>query len=349
VEKVKQLEGAIPKIANPARYAKENVSNQADTILNRVDAINKKPQGYYEQRILDVQKAMQENRGLTADQQKALEEAQKAIEQYKVYEDAHVQKELTPFTESAQKQADAQAQHQNIVKAAKDELARIKGTYGKIKATAGEGEDYQIPNQFRAGIHNMAHDDIHQFATQEGFSSTDEAVQYLKHLDETSKLKLKDVMPQDSHVLSADDWAHLEHAARKNFAGTPEGQTLDSFISDLINAGKSDKGNFDELYAANKGANDPQSFDELVKLAQMQSAPTDIKTSLRQDPRIKQALGQLDALGGKKPGALPGVPQAQPDTSSLDEMLKFLSQNENVNKSQDVQQVIDQLISPEYV
>jgi hypothetical protein len=338
--------GLVGKVANPARYAKENVSNQADTILNRVDAINKKPQGYYEQRILDVQKAMQSNHGLTADQQKSLEEAQKAIEQYKVYEDAHVQKELTPFTEAAQKQADAQAQHQNIVKAAKDELARIKGTYGKIKATAGEAQDYQIPNQFRAGVNNMAHDDIHQFATQEGFSSVDEAVQYLKHLDETSKLKLKDVMPQDSHVLSADDWAHLEHAARKNFAGTPEGQTLDKFIADLVHAGQSDGKNFNELYAANKGPNDPQSFDELVKLAQMQSAPTDLKTSLRQDPRIKQALDQLDALGGKKPDILPGIPQAQPDTSSIDEMIKFLSQNENVNKSQDVSKVIDQLVSP---
>jgi hypothetical protein len=339
--------GLVGKVANPARYAKENVSNQADTILNRVDAINKKPQGYYEQRILEVQKAMQSNHGLTADQQKSLEEAQKAIEQYKVYEDAHVQKELTPFTEAAQKQADAQAQHQNIVKAAKDELARIKGTYGKIKATAGEAQDYQIPNQFRAGVNNMAHDDIHQFATQEGFSSVDEAVQYLKHLDETSKLKLKDVMPQDSHVLSADDWAHLEHAARKNFAGTQEGQTLDKFIADLVHAGQSDGKNFNELYAANKGPNDPQSFDELVKLAQMQSAPTDLKTSLRQDPRIKQALDQLDALGGKKPDSLPGIPQAQPDTSSIDEMIKFLSQNENVNKSQDVSKVIDQLISPE--
>jgi hypothetical protein len=338
--------GLVGKVANPARYAKENVSNQADTILNRVDAINKKPQGYYEQRILEVQKAMQSNHGLTADQQKSLEEAQKAIEQYKVYEDAHVQKELTPFTEAAQKQADAQAQHQNIVKAAKDELARIKGTYGKIKATAGEGQDYQIPNQFRAGVNNMAHDDIHQFATQEGFSSVDEAVQYLKHLDETSKLKLKDVMPQDSHVLSADDWAHLEHAARKNFSGTPEGQTLDKFIADLVHAGQSDGKNFNELYAANKGPNDPQNFDELVKLAQMQSAPTDLKTSLRQDPRIKQALDQLDALGGKKPDTLPGIPQAQPDTSSIDEMIKFLSQNENVNKSQDVSKVIDQLISP---
>jgi hypothetical protein len=339
--------GLVDKVANPARYAKENVSNQADTILNRVDAINNKPQGYYEQRILEVQKAMQSNHGLTADQQKSLEEAQKAIEQYKVYEDAHVQKELTPFTEAAQKQADAQAQHQNITQAAKDELARIKGTYGKIKATAGEGEDYQIPNQVRAGVNNMAYDDIHQFATQEGFSSVDEAVQYLKHLDETSKMKLKDVMPQDSHVLSADDWAHLEHAARKNFAGTPEGQTLDKFIADLVHAGQSDGKNFNELYAANKGPNDPQSFDELVKLAQMQSAPTDLKTSLRQDPRIKQALDQLDALGGKKPDTLPGIPQAQPDTSSIDEMIKFLSQNENVNKSQDVSKVIDQLISPE--
>jgi hypothetical protein len=318
--------GLVDKVANPARYAKENVANQADTILNRVDAINKKPQGYYEQRILDVQKAMQSNHGLTADQQKSLEEAQKAIEQYKVYEDAHVQKELTPFTESAQKQADAQAQHQTIVKAAKDELARIKGTYGKIKATAGEGQDYQIPNQIRAGVNNMAHDDIHQFATQEGFSSVDEAVQYLKHLDETSKLKLKDVMPQDSHVLSADDWAHLEHAARKNFAGTPEGQTLDKFIADLVQAGQSDGKNFNELYAANKGPNDPQNFDELVKLAQMQS---------NNEPFIPASTEPAGPL------------KINDWQNKADNVLNSLSQNKNVNNSQDVSKVIDQLISPE--
>jgi hypothetical protein len=318
--------GLVDKVANPARYAKENVSNQADTILNRVDAINKKPQGYYEQRILDVQKAMQSNHGLTADQQKSLEEAQKAIEQYKVYEDAHVQKELTPFTEAAQKQADAQAQHQNIVKAAKDELARIKGTYGKIKATAGEGQDYQIPNQVRAGINNMAHDDIHQFATQEGFSSVDEAVQYLKHLDETSKMKLKDVMPQDSHVLSVDDWAHLEHAARKNFAGTPEGQTLDKFIADLVHAGQPDGKNFNELYAANKGQNDPQSFDELVKLAQMQS---------NNEPFIPASNAPAGPL------------KINDWQNKADNVLNSLSQNKNVNNSQDVSKVIDQLISPE--
>jgi hypothetical protein len=151
----------------------------------------------------------------------------------------------------------------------------------------------------------------------------------------------------NSNTLSEQDWKALEDAARKNFSGTPEGQTLDKFIADLVHAGQSDGKNFNELYAANKGPNDPQSFDELVKLAQMQSAPTDLKTSLRQDPRIKQALDQLDALGGKKPDTLPGIPQAQPDTSSIDEMIKFLSQNENVNKSQDVSKVIDQLVSPE--
>jgi hypothetical protein len=321
--------GLVDKVDNPARYAKENVSNQADTILNRVDAINNKPQGYYEQRILEVQKAMQSNHGLTADQQKSLEEAQKAIEQYKVYEDAHVQKELTPFTEAAQKQADAQAQHQNIVKAAKDELARIKGTYGKIKATAGEGQDYQIPNQFRAGVNNMAHDDIHQFATQEGFSSVDEAVQYLKHLDETSKLKLKDVMPQDSHVLSADDWAHLEHAARKNFAGTPEGQTLDKFIADLVHAGQSNNKNFDELYAANKGPNDPQNFDELVKLAQMQSNNEPFI------PASNEPAGPLKINDWQNKG-----------NNNADTAINALLQNKNVNNSQDVSKVIDQLTSP---
>jgi hypothetical protein len=574
--------GAVPKIPNPARYAKENVSNQADTILNRVDAINKKPQGYYEQRILDVQKAMQSNHGLTADQQKSLEEAQKAIEQYKVYEDAHVQKELAPHVAKAQQAADAQAQWEHVVKNAKQQIDQIQGTHGKIYVPKGEREDYQIPKRFLASSNDKVANDIHSFADQEGFKSADEAAAYLRQLDEDAKLRLKDLMPgsskeqpmnvsslspediakayndkqwfhgtgtsnlskenldplagdhqglfghgvymtdnpeiangyansrgkrtstptiydakvnmnrvldlekpipddakqavdkfttpldysynrefgeenhfsnianemakkgatteeiiqkmrqevkdfsheagiptsefvenfqdlainlkehgydgithtgggrtghdphrvlialdpndlyaqtgrtnqitdfnpnnpnellqrhqnMNSNTLSEQDWKALEDAARKNFSGTPEGQTLDKFIADLVHAGQSDGKNFNELYAANKGPNDPQSFDELVKLAQMQSAPTDLKTSLRQDPRIKQALDQLDALGGKKPDTLPGIPQAQPDTSSIDEMIKFLSQNENVNKSQDVSKVIDQLISP---
>jgi hypothetical protein len=105
----------------------------------------------------------------------------------------------------------------------------------------------------------------------------------------------------------------------------------------------------DELYQAVRKDGDPKTLDDLVNMAQLEANTPEqtLKDALKSDPRIKQSLGQLDALGGKKPGALPGIPQAQPDTSSLDEMLKFLSQNENVNNSQDVSKVIDQLISPD--
>jgi hypothetical protein len=320
----------IEKIANPARYAKENVSSQADNILNRLDQVNGPTD--YNKRILDVQKSMQDinNNDVYTGAQQAMDGRQSA-------EDAFVEKYLAPHVDKATREVNG---HQvgDIAKNAKDEIERIKGTYGKIKATAGEEEDYPIPPQFRAGVNNMAHDDLHSFATQEGFNSADEAVQYLQHLDQMSKMK-----PTKSGTKYTEDfWNNLENEARQTFRQSDEGQALDEMAASILN----DKPNFDALYNNARTSGDPQSFDELVRLAQMQSAKPDLKASLKQDPRVRQALDQLNALGGKNT-SLPGVPQAQPDTSAIDDVLKFLSQNENVNNSQDVGQVIDELVSPE--
>jgi hypothetical protein len=99
------------------------------------------------------------------------------------------------------------------------------------------------------------------------------------------------------------------------------------------------------------------------------SKPKNIKDVLASDPKVAEALAKLDALapGSKSPkyqlngdygqgtvedpiSALEGRTIPNAPTPGLkqtpDEILRSL-QNENVNKSQDVSKVIDQLISPE--
>jgi hypothetical protein len=164
----------------------------------------------------------------------------KALEQTPVHEQPgkvpteqeFIDQELAPFKEAAQQQSEAQQAYQIIKKQADAEIARIKGTYGKIKATSGEGQDYPIPPQFRAGVNNMAHDDLHSFATQEGMTP-DEAINYLKKLDDSSKLKLKDMMPADNYVLSPDEWATLEHVAKQKYAEKHGTQGADKAIESI--------------------------------------------------------------------------------------------------------------------
>jgi hypothetical protein len=167
------------------------------------------------------------------DSVKALEQAPVHEQPGKVpTEQEFIDQELAPFKEAAQQQSEAQQAYQIIKKQADAEIARIKGTYGKIKATSGEGQDYPIPPQFRAGVNNMAHDDLHSFATQEGMTP-DEAINYLKKLDDSSKLKLKDMMPADNYVLSPDEWATLEHVAKQKYAEKHGTQGADKAIESI--------------------------------------------------------------------------------------------------------------------
>jgi hypothetical protein len=85
----------------------------------------------------------------------------------------------------------------------------------------------------------------------------------------------------------------------------------------------------DELYLKVKGPNDPKTFDDLIKLAEMENnkanAPVNIKTLLRNDPRIADAIKKLNQLGGKpKETGIPGpdIPTVQ----SYDEMMNSINQ-----------------------
>jgi hypothetical protein len=136
---------------------------------------------------------------------------------YKTLEDSFVQDQLRPHYEYQKQAAEAETKWQTIVTAAKDEIERIKQSFGSIYVPKEAMEDYPLPKQFLAGSKDKHSDDIFTFADQMGFSSPDEAVQYLKALDEESKTKLKDLLPNGQNMISERDLRYKEEALRKEF------------------------------------------------------------------------------------------------------------------------------------
>jgi hypothetical protein len=310
------------RIENPARYARENLGNMADTTLNRVNQLD----GNRNQRVLEVMEQMKANRNLTPEQEEAFTQAQRVWEQRQVREDAFVEQELAPYYESQQVQADIEQQWGTTVKQAKEESQRIKQQFGKIHVPSGRGEDIvdQIPPQFRANKNELAYD-VYKMADEMGMTP-EELVQYLKQLDNDSKLRRKDLGQDDSLRIDENQWQELTNAARLKFAETEEGRAIDQLFTDSLEAGRPT--DVDALYAANRGANDPATFDELIKLAEMEtnSKPIepDLKSLLRNDPKVNNQIQALnDLLGGARQST---ATSPTPNVSSLDEMLSFLDE-----------------------
>jgi hypothetical protein len=317
-----QARGTTPKVANPARYAKEDIGNMADTTLNRVNQLD----GNRNQRVLEVMQDMKANRNLTPEQNEALTQAQQVWEQRQVREDAFVEQELAPYYDSQQNQVNIEQQWGTTVKQAKQEAQRIKQQFGKISVPSGRGDDIvdQIPPQFRANKNELAYD-VYKMADEMGMTP-EELVQYLKQIDNDSKLRKMDLGTDDGLRIKEDDWDGLTMAARRKFAETDEGRSLDQLFVDSLEAGKPT--DVDALYAANRGENDPATFDELIKLAQMEtnSKPIepDLKSLLRNDPRVAEQVQALNNLGGAQPRTAP-VPEQQAD---LDKILQTLSEGD---------------------
>jgi hypothetical protein len=154
-------------------------------------------------------------------------------DQRKAEEDAFVQQQMAPHIEAQKRQAEGQAVWEHAVKTAKSEIERIKGTYGKISVPKGSREDFNIPKQFRASLSDKHADDIHSFATQEGFSSVDDAVQYLQNLEKDSKIRMKDLMGEGK-PMTEDVFTQLENAAREAYRKSGKGQALDNLFSNLM-------------------------------------------------------------------------------------------------------------------
>jgi hypothetical protein len=159
-------------------------------------------------------------------------------QQRQALEDQHVQEQLAPFHEARQQQAAAQQTWETTVKNAKETAAKIKGSFGKISVPKGASEDYPVPPQFKASAKDKTSDDIYKFAEQEGFTSPEEAVHFLQQLDQDSKLKLKDLAPNDGMKLNDQHFKALEDAARKSFADTPHGKAIDSLLNNLMDIHK---------------------------------------------------------------------------------------------------------------
>jgi hypothetical protein len=328
-----------PQQANVARYEKENINNLADNILNQIDQ-PPTPKNFYNQRVLDVQKAMRDQENTDT-----FSTVQDAFNQRDALENSFVQRELEPHVANQTQAANAQAKWESVIKQAKDESERIKSTHGKIYVPKGEREDYGIPQQFRASLTDRHSNDIHSFADQEGFSSVDEAVQYLKQIDADSKLRLKDLTPANNRPITEDGWKLLENEARSKFAQSGEADALDQLIADLLDP--KSRSNIDALYSRAKGANDPKTFDDLIKLAERENdGQANLLGSLRSDPKIREALNQLNALGRPAGRELPPVNTAPP-VGSVDDLLSLLDNPklQNVNNSQAPEQVLASLIS----
>lgn len=159
-------------------------------------------------------------------------------DQRQAMEGNYVNDALAPFRESQAQQAAAEQTWNTTVKQAKQMAQRIKDYHGGI-VPDGNSKDLinEIPKQFKAKKGSKGND-IYSFAQQEGFKSADEAVQFLKQLDADTKIRLKDLAPNDGMKIHEDQWKKLEDAARKSFADSKDGQAVDSLLNDLMNIHK---------------------------------------------------------------------------------------------------------------
>jgi hypothetical protein len=142
---------------------------------------------------------------------------------------------MKPILDNQRAQAEAQTQWEQVIKSAKAEAEHIKGTFGKIYVPKDMIEDYPVPAQFKSSYKNKNTDDIFSFADQMGFSNPHEATQYLRQLDNHTKVKLKDLMPNDTKAYSEQELVDLERSLRNEFAQSEGGKSIDNLLADLLN------------------------------------------------------------------------------------------------------------------
>jgi hypothetical protein len=329
--------GAVTPIDNLSRGDREVLGKQADTILGRSDALVGKPNDYYGQRLLEVQQKMKNAQ--TPEAMRNLEETQKAYDIRKAEEDAFVQERMAPFNDMQQRSAQAESEW-GPVKQLQDEAKRVQKAYGKLYIPEGNQADWsgEVPNRFRAGKNNNQAIDIYKFADDEGFNSVDEAVQYLKNLDEAAKTKLNDLRPSDHMNINADQYDELVKAARDEFAASDTGKGLDTYLADLLDTQNSIDTDIDSLYRSANDGSLPESFDELVKLNELEvnasNAPEsekDLFLMLRRDEELKKATQMFNrSTRGNVPEVQASAPApvaetAPVQTNPLEELMNSLA------------------------
>jgi hypothetical protein len=261
-------------------------------------------------------------------------EMPKVIDEVAPAERDFIDQELAPFRESADAQAQARQSWETVVKGAQEHAKRIKDYYGKI-VPDGNSKDMinEIPPQFRDAKSGKGND-IYSFAEEEGFSSADEAIAFLKQIDADSKTRLKDLMPDDNYVLSSDEWDGLEQVARQKYAeqhGTND--TSMSGVDDILKMlGQEKPGTRTMLNAPTPGIR--QTPDEILKNVNNSQAPEQVLESLVRPKGESEVVNPASASGeiaagaetssNMKPlGIAAGQPKAN-DISWVEEPQKFI-------------------------
>jgi hypothetical protein len=266
--------GATDKV-NLSRGDRELLGKQAENILNRSDTFKNAPEGGFNQRLLDVQKQMQE--AMSTVPPKELDGWMKFGQSSKTMPKARF--DLSPVEQAS----------------SLDPLNRSQQYW------QGRYEDFVQHINQNYNPNNLSEESLNELWTH-----------FAKH-DEPVTLN------------QAVDLAYSEGPQTKT---SSEQFNPVQRLSELLANKKPIKNtNINDLYAAIKQDGDPASFDELIKLAEMEhnasNAPLDLKNLFRQDPKVKQQVQALNELGGLPKKSTPPVSD-QPNVKSLDDMLNLL-------------------------
>lgn len=315
------VRGGVPR-AEVSRGDLESIASKADKTLdltNRLDG-NRNAQLSEMQKLMDdLARSESEQAGQQLDEVWNTRQAE---------EDAFVQDRLAPFN-SMQEQAAAAEAEWKSVQELQNQAKRIQQEYGKLYIPEGNQADWGalVPNRFKAGKNNSQALDIYKFADDEGFASVDDAVKYLQSLDEAVNTKLNDLRPADYMNMGGGRAEALDEAARIEFGNTDTAKGLDTYFDDLLKIQK-DR-NPDDLYQRIRGENDPETFDDLIRLAQMEhNANTnpykpELKEMLRRDPRIRE---MVKAMSPKKaPASASQAPVVNEPQLQMDSLLDSLA------------------------
>jgi hypothetical protein len=250
---------------------------------------------------------------------------------YKALEDNFVKQQLSPHYEYQKQAAEAETKWQTTVNAAKDEISRIKESFGKIYVPKDAMEDYQVPKQFLAGGKDKHSDDIFSFADQMGFSSPDEAVQYLKALDEESKTRLKDLMPSGQNMIPEKDLRYREEALRKEFRAKnpqPAPPKQEQTALDIPQIAPQDRkvsrlATFDEMYQRMQDTAPPKQESKPLN-------PLEFKREKGYDllPKIKNRNGEKPATTEKKSSLLLPLKPVHLKTVKVDKSVHIMNKKE---------------------
>lgn len=231
------LQDAFGQRGNPTNVLNNSINPQeglsrANQILDDMLGSNR---GQVQQadNILEAVQRPQQNPELD----QILRTQEEVFQRRQLEEDAFVQQRVQPFEEMMQRSAEAEIQF-GEVKNAKDLKKRIQQNYGKIIIPEGNQSDWgkEVTLAFRAKKGEQKGIDIYTFAEQEGFNSVDEAVQFLKNIDEMSKQRLSDFRPPDNMRITNDQYEELINAARQEFNNTDAARGLDDYFESLLGA-----------------------------------------------------------------------------------------------------------------